>query len=101
MFVVSRLLSLCLVIFVPATLLILGAGYSFSVVLGPVQGSIAALLASLLGSLLGALLSFYRSRYMMRDVIEVFSKRYPIVQAADVGEYCVSMARSLFWTKDS
>jgi len=29
------------------------------------------------------MLAFYRSRYLARDMIDMFSKRYPIVRAAD------------------
>jgi hypothetical protein len=33
--------------------------------------------------LVGAILAFYRARYMMRDLILLFAKRFPIIRAAD------------------
>jgi uncharacterized membrane protein YdjX (TVP38/TMEM64 family) len=46
-------------------------------------GVLAAILSCFLGSCIGAVLCFLRSRYMMRDLIYVFAKRYPLVRAAD------------------
>eukprot|EP00934_Nitzschia_sp_Nitz4_P007370 Nitzschia sp. Nitz4//scaffold238_size30058//28406//29867//NITZ4_008008-RA/size30058-augustus-gene-0.20-mRNA-1//-1//CDS//3329543555//7360//frame0 len=76
-FVVSTLL------FIPPTLLIFGAGYAFSQAIGMGWGIIAAIFSCFIGSCIGAVIAFLRSRYMMRDLIHLFSKRYPLVRAAD------------------
>ncbi|KAG7352386.1 SNARE associated golgi protein [Nitzschia inconspicua] len=71
-------------IFIPPTLLIFGAGYAFTVALDSVwMGILASVLSCFMGSCIGATIAFLRARYMMRDLIELFSKRYPLVRAAD------------------
>lgn len=77
LFVVSTL------IMIPPTLLVFGAGYAFSQAIGFGWGVLAAILSCSIGSCVGATLAFWRSRYMMRDLIYIFSKRYPLVRAAD------------------
>lgn len=46
-------------------------------------GCIAACLSCFLGSCLGAIIAFVRSRYMMRDLIKLFSRRYPLIRVVD------------------
>mmetsp|Transcript_12159 Transcript_12159/g.23324 ORF Transcript_12159/g.23324 Transcript_12159/m.23324 type:complete len:304 (-) Transcript_12159:70-981(-) len=70
-------------VFVPHAILTCGAGWAFSNVLGFGFGLIIALFVSFMGSALGAVLSFIRSRYMMRDLVELFASRFPIVRAVD------------------
>lgn len=48
-----------------------------------IMGSIAALFSCFLGSVIGAMIAFLRARYLMRDLIYLFAKRYPLVRAAD------------------
>ncbi|CAB9499900.1 Snare associated golgi protein [Seminavis robusta] len=71
--------------FIPPTLLLLGAGWAFTMAwqgrMG--YGVVAAVIACFVGSVLGALASFVRARYMMRELIDLFAQRYPIVKAAD------------------
>lgn len=73
------------VIFVPPAILIFGAGYAFAQAIGIFNGSLAAIFSCFLGSCIGAVIAFVRSRYMMRDLIYLFAKRYPVVRAADRG----------------
>lgn len=70
-------------VFVPHALLCCGAGWAFADVCGMGVGVVLGLFVSFMGSCLGAVLAFLRSRYMMRDLVELFSRRYPIVKAAD------------------
>lgn len=70
-------------IFVPHAILTFGAGWAFSNVLGFWFGLAIGLFVAFMGSALGAVLSFLRSRYMMRDLVELFAERFPIVKAAD------------------
>jgi uncharacterized membrane protein YdjX (TVP38/TMEM64 family) len=70
--------------FIPPTLLVFGAGYAFTVALDSLwMGIIAATISCFLGSALGAVIAFLRARYMMRDLVYLFSKRYPLVRVAD------------------
>ena len=71
------------VIFIPPTFLVFGAGFAFSQAMGFCPGVLAAILSCSIGSWIGAVLAFWRSRYLMRDLIELFSKRYPLIRAAD------------------
>jgi uncharacterized membrane protein YdjX (TVP38/TMEM64 family) len=71
------------VIFIPPTILIFGAGYAFAQAIGTFPGILAAFFSCFLGSCIGAVTAFVRSRYMMRDLIHLFAKRYPLVRAAD------------------
>ena len=70
-------------IFVPHAILTFGTSWAFSNVLGFGLGLTIGLFVSFMGSALGAILSFLRSRYMMRDLVELFAERFPIVKAAD------------------
>ena len=69
--------------FFPLSLLTLGAGFVYSEAFGLATGVGLATAYCFLGSYLGAVLSFLRSRYMTRDLIRKFSRRYPIVRAID------------------
>ena len=69
--------------FVPPTILYFGAGYAFCDVAGFWGGLVAGIVVCFIGSSLGAILAFLRSRYMMRDLVELFSKRFPIVKCLD------------------
>ena len=68
---------------IPPTILIFGAGYAFSRAIGFYYGVVAAIFSCFIGSCIGAVIAFLRSRYMMRDLIYLFSRRYPLVKAAD------------------
>mmetsp|Transcript_5358 Transcript_5358/g.12172 ORF Transcript_5358/g.12172 Transcript_5358/m.12172 type:complete len:1003 (+) Transcript_5358:46-3054(+) len=72
--------SLC---FFPVELLSLGAGYVYIELYGLGGGIFVALLVCYFGCLLGAAVCFARSRYLMRQLIEKFSVKYPIVRAVD------------------
>lgn len=70
-------------IFIPPALLTLGAGYIYAQIYGWGPGVLAASMICFLGSSVGAILAYARSQYMMRDLIKLFSRRYPIIKAAD------------------
>ncbi|KAL7539443.1 hypothetical protein ACHAXR_009287 [Thalassiosira sp. AJA248-18] len=72
--------SLC---FFPTALLSLGAGYVYTDLYGLGLGIVVAFVVCYVGSLIGAAVCFARSRYLMRQLIERFSVKYPIVRAVD------------------
>lgn len=81
MFILLILLaSLC---FFPVSLLALGAGFVYIDLYGLGVGITAAFLVCYSGCLLGAAVCFARSRYLMRQLIQKFANRYPIVRAVD------------------
>jgi uncharacterized membrane protein YdjX (TVP38/TMEM64 family) len=77
---VILLASLC---FFPVSLLALGAGFVYIDLYGLGVGITAAFLVCYSGCLLGAAVCFARSRYLMRQLIQKFANRYPIVRAVD------------------
>ena len=39
--------------------------------------------SSFVGACIGAVIAFFRARYLMRDLIKLFARRYPVVKATD------------------
>eukprot|EP00978_Attheya_sp_CCMP212_P038623 scaffold193059_cov53-Attheya_sp.AAC.2 len=72
-----------IVIFIPPTILTVGCGFIFGKVCGLFLGIIAATAACFIGSVIGATIAFFRARYMMRDLVKLFARRYPVVKAVD------------------
>jgi len=71
-------------VFVPPTLLVFGAGYAFTMAMdNALLGVTAATMSCFLGSCIGAIIAFLRSKYMMRDLVQLFANRYPLVRAVD------------------
>lgn len=77
------LFALAIVAFIPPAVLVIMSTIVFTKEYGQLIGNAVSLGACSLGALLGAVLSFYRSHYMMRDLIKLFSRRYKIIRAAD------------------
>lgn len=73
----------CTLIMIPPAILIFGAGFAFAQAIGFYAGVVAAIFSCFIGSCIGAVIAFLRSRYMMRDLIYLFSRRYPLVKATD------------------
>lgn len=71
------------VLFVPGTILTLGAGFVFSMAFGLCGGVALGSLSVFMGASLGAILSFLLGRYLLREQIERLSKKYVIFQAID------------------
>ncbi|KAL7525810.1 hypothetical protein ACHAXR_001172, partial [Thalassiosira sp. AJA248-18] len=79
------MLMLASLIFIPPSILIFAAGFTFQSLWGDnFAGIFIALVASFLGSMMGGLIGFIRAKYMTRDLIEVLMRRYPIIKAVDV-----------------
>ena len=71
------------VVFIPPSILTFGAGYICARVCGLLPGIIAATTACFIGSVIGAVIAFFRARYLMRDLVRLFAKRYTIIRATD------------------
>lgn len=85
--VAGGLVFICLIVlaslcFFPVSLIALGAGFVYIDLYGGI-GILAAFAVCYTGCLLGAAICFARSRYLMRQLIEKFAQRYPIVRAVD------------------
>lgn len=81
------------VVFFPPSLLTLGIGWVYTEVYGLSVGVAVATFVSCLGSALGASVAFCRSRYMMRDMVKRFARRYNVIRAVDTSKCIASVYR--------
>lgn len=71
------------VAFFPASLLTLGAGFTFSSALGQGVGVALATLVVFVGASVGGMLAFFLGRYVLRDTAAEWAKRYRVLGALD------------------
>ncbi|GAX23462.1 hypothetical protein FisN_14Hh369 [Fistulifera solaris] len=76
---IAVLILAALVMIPPLPILFMG-GYIYSTAAGA-WGVALVFFASLFGCTVGAVLALFRSRYMMRDLVTLFAKRYRIIRA--------------------
>jgi uncharacterized membrane protein YdjX (TVP38/TMEM64 family) len=80
----------CVVFMIPVgTPLTLGAGYIYKGVYGWTLGIVVGTAVSVLGSALGAVSCFLLGRYLMRERVRKWIRKYPLFDAIDVGEYAL------------
>jgi uncharacterized membrane protein YdjX (TVP38/TMEM64 family) len=78
----------CVIFMIPVgTPLTLGAGYIYKGVYGWTIGIVVGTAVSVLGSALGAVSCFLLGRYLMRERVRKWIRKYPLFDAIDVGEY--------------
>jgi len=82
-FVFIALFIVTTLVFIPPSILTLGSGVAFAKAFGLGPGILLASAASFFGACVGAVIAFFRARYLMRDLIKLFARRYPIVNAVD------------------
>jgi len=70
-------------LFIPGSLLTLGIGFVFANVFGLGLGVLLATIAVFVGASTGAIGAFILGRYLLREPIEKFAKKYPVFQAID------------------
>lgn len=75
------------VLLLPATPMVMGAGYIFKVQYGWVGGVCLCTFVSLVGSFFGSLVAFFLGRYCMRSSVRKWSRKYPMFDAIDAGKY--------------
>lgn len=79
--------AVCVVFMIPVgTPLTLGCGYIYKGVYGWVLGVGVATAVSMAGSALGAVTCFLLGRYMMRDQVRKWVRKYPLFDAIDIGK---------------
>ena len=80
------IIAVCVVFMIPiGTPLTLGCGYIYKGVYGWAGGMGLATFVSMAGSALGAVLCFLLGRYMMRDRVRLWIRKYPLFDAIDAG----------------
>ena len=77
--------SIATVAFIPGAILTLGAGLVFARAFGFGGGLLIAVVSVFIGASLGAIVAFLFGRYLLRDWVKGFSKKYAIFEALDVG----------------
>jgi uncharacterized membrane protein YdjX (TVP38/TMEM64 family) len=68
-------------VFIPGSVLTLGAGFIFSAAFGMGPGVAIGTLCVFLGSCMGAIAAFLLGRYLLQDQVTVLSQKYAIFQA--------------------
>ncbi|KAL7519599.1 hypothetical protein ACHAWX_004358 [Stephanocyclus meneghinianus] len=74
----------CTVLLLPGTPLTLGGGYVYKVTYGWVWGIAAGTIISTTGSLVGSCTCFILGRYIMRDRVRKWGRKYPLFDAIDI-----------------
>eukprot|EP00979_Chaetoceros_neogracilis_P010827 scaffold2612_cov267-Chaetoceros_neogracile.AAC.20 len=71
------------VLFIPGSILTLGAGFVFGNAFGVGLGATLACVAVFCGASLGAIAAFLLGRYLLREPIQKFSLKFPVFHAID------------------
>ena len=72
------------VLFVPGSILTLGAGFVFANAFGLGPGVLLGSLSVFFGASAGAIVSFILGRYLLRDWVKTLTKKYAVFEALDV-----------------
>lgn len=84
-------IALAVVTLVPiGTPLTLGCGYIYRGVYGWKLGIVISTVVSMLGSCLGAVICFFLGRYLMRETVQQWVRKYPLFDAINIGKSQVS-----------
>jgi hypothetical protein len=80
-------IAICVILLLPiGTPLTMGCGFIYKGVYGWYVGVAVATLVSMAGSALGAVGCFLLGRYMMRDRVRKWVRKYPLFDAIDMGK---------------
>lgn len=74
----------CVVLLLPGTPLTLGGGYVYKVTYGLSGGVAISTVLSLAGSLIGSCTCFVLGRYIMRDRVRKWGRKYPLFDSIDI-----------------
>ena len=80
---VSFVYAIATVLFVPGSILTLGAGYALGHAISGPTGVIVAAVAVFIGASIGSVCSFLLGRYLFRDCVMNLTSNYPIFHAVD------------------
>ena len=74
---------LATILFVPGSILTLGAGFAFSAALGLGWGVVLGSASVFVGAALGAIAAFLLARFLLREQVRKLTKRYALFEAID------------------
>lgn len=87
-FACLMVIATAVVLMIPiGTPLTLGCGYIYKAAYGWTWGLTLATTVSMGGSALGAVACFLLGRYLMREQVRLWIRKYPLFDAIDVGEF--------------
>lgn len=78
------------VLFIPGSLLTIGAGFAFGMALGDGIGLCVSSIAVFIGASLGSIVAFLLARYIMNDYATYLREKYTMFQAIDAGKFISS-----------
>ncbi len=76
-----------MLLFLPGTPLVMGAGYIFKIRFGWLWGVSLCSIITLFGSLIGSIMCFLLARYCIRGTVRRWSKKYPMFDPIDAGKF--------------
>ena len=85
------LFIVCTVLFVPGSILTLGAGFVFANAFGLGVGLLIGTLSVFFGASAGAIIAFLLGRYLLRDWVQGLASKYAIFEALDVGTCTIAV----------
>lgn len=89
MFVFMLVYFVATVLFIPGSILTLGAGFVFANAFGLGVGLLIGTLSVFFGASAGAIVAFLLGRYLLRDWVKGLADKYDIFKALDIGTCCV------------
>jgi uncharacterized membrane protein YdjX (TVP38/TMEM64 family) len=69
------------VLFIPASIMMVGSGYIFSRAFGTVVGITVATISSFFGAIISAIVQFFIARFLLRQVVKNICSKYTLLQA--------------------
>jgi SNARE associated Golgi protein len=72
------------VLFIPGSILTLGAGFVFSMAFGLGAGVVLGTVSVFIGASFGAIIAFVLGRYLLKDQVSKLSRKYAIFQALNL-----------------
>lgn len=92
MFVFMLVYFVATVLFIPGSILTLGAGFVFANAFGLGVGLLIGTLSVFIGASAGAIVAFLLGRFLLRDWVKGLAGKYAVFEALDVGT-CVCCGR--------
>lgn len=87
MFVFMLVYFVATVLFIPGSILTLGAGFVFANAFGLGIGLLIATLSVFIGAFAGAIAAFLLGRYLLREWVKGLAGKYAIFEALDIGKF--------------
>ena len=72
------------VLFIPGSILTLGAGFVFSMAFGLGAGVVLGTISVFFGASFGAIIAFTLGRYLLKDQVSKLSRKYAIFEALNL-----------------